>query len=158
MFVSYKWNNISLLLQLGCNILITESETSFFCVLWRSQLWTGILPQAPLHFRTLTGDKPIYILTNSFEILGEKSVIVELLISVASKYQLRVAREVQRVSKRKSERVAMAIAPWACSSALISSGRLVWYQKVTIRFVVLELNTIWRSFFFYGSTEELSFA
>lgn len=110
-FVSYKRNNIRLLLQLGCKILIIESETSFFCVLWRSQLWTGILPQAALHFRTLIGDKPIYILTNSFEILGEKSVIVELLISVVSKYRLRVSREVQRVSKKRSEKIAMAIAP-----------------------------------------------
>lgn len=72
-FVNYKRNKIGLLLHLWYNILVTESETLFSCALQRARLCTGTLPQAALPFRSLMGDKPIYILTNPFEISGAKS-------------------------------------------------------------------------------------
>lgn len=65
-FVNYKRNKIGLLLQFWDNI-VTESKTLFSCV------WPATLPQAALHFRTLMGNKPFNILTNSFEISGAKS-------------------------------------------------------------------------------------
>lgn len=66
-FVNNKRNKIGVLLQFWCNILITESETLFLCV-----LWTGILHQAAWHVKTLMGDKPICIPANFSEISGVK--------------------------------------------------------------------------------------
>lgn len=72
-----------MLLQPWYNILITESETLFLCA-----LWTGTLPQAALHSRTLMGDKSFHILTNSFEISGTKCYCRVIDVSTAHHHGL----------------------------------------------------------------------
>lgn len=81
--VNYKRNKRGVLLQLWCNVLVSESGTLFLCA-----LWTGTLPQAALHFRTLMGDKPIHILTNSFEISGEKCYFKVTEVSIGHGHRL----------------------------------------------------------------------
>lgn len=74
-FVNYKRNKLGLLLQCWDNI-VTESKILFSHVLWRALVWPGTLSQAALHFRTLMGNKPINMLTNSFKISGAKSKVL----------------------------------------------------------------------------------
>lgn len=74
-FVNYKRNKIGLLLWCWDNI-VTESKTLFSRVLWRAWVWPGTPPQAALHFRIFMDNKPVNILTNSFEISGAKSRVL----------------------------------------------------------------------------------